>query len=378
MQAEFRERYGAELSDRELEQAAQAEMVQRMEAQLASEGIDVKGVSNVMEEMSRRNRELFQLPAYMLYVARAFSTLEGIGLGVDEDYSIVQECYPYLARRLFTDRAPRAKTALRAMLGLDSGAAGIVAPGDGVVVPTAPAAYGQPAPPAPAAAPGGALNAAKLLEMSEGFASYSDSTSSVEADASGQGAAAKEIADLLLSREGSTLQDILVEESARLGDAAVRSALRRALIDDMPLAAAAAAAGLSPPAPLAQLLAPTSEDERVLGAARELGDLLGPRVRDAAAAPPSADAPGPLPRPPPVVAEALEELRTSADARADAARQLEGIAVLSRRIGASLLRRAADRADDVPALPGAARGPLISGPRRLADAIEPAAPPSEL
>ena len=59
-------------------------------------------------------------------------------------------------------------------------------------------------------APGGALNAAKLLEMSEGFASYSDSTSSVEVDASGQGAAAREIANLLLAREGSTLQDILV------------------------------------------------------------------------------------------------------------------------------------------------------------------------
>ena len=118
----------------------------------------------------------------------------------------------------------------------------------------------------------------------------------------------------------------------------------------------------------------------MLGAARELSDLLGPRVRDAAAAPPSADAPGALPRPPPVVADALEELRTSADARADAARQLEGLAVLSRRIGAGLLRRAADRADGVgPALPGAARGPLISGPRTLADAIdEPAASPSEL
>lgn len=116
----------------------------------------------------------------------------------------------------------------------------------------------------------------------------------------------------------------------------------------------------------------------MLGAARELRDLLGPRVRAAAAAPPSADAPGPLPRPPPVIVEALEELRTSADARADAARQLEGLAVLSRRIGAGLLRRAADRADDAPALPGAARGPLVSGPRRLADAIEPAAPPSEL
>jgi hypothetical protein len=39
-------------------------MVSRMEAQLAAEGVDVKGVTNVMEEMSRRNRELFALPPY--------------------------------------------------------------------------------------------------------------------------------------------------------------------------------------------------------------------------------------------------------------------------------------------------------------------------
>merc|ERR1719487_913302 len=101
-------------------------MISRMEDQLAAEGVDVKGVTNVMEEMSRRNRELFALPPYVLYVARAFSTLEGIGLSINEDYAIVQECYPYLARRLFTDRSPRAKAALRAMLGLD-----------GVVKPTA-------------------------------------------------------------------------------------------------------------------------------------------------------------------------------------------------------------------------------------------------
>lgn len=42
-----------------------------------------EGVTNVMEEVSRRNRELFSLPPYVLYVARAFSTLEGIGLSID-------------------------------------------------------------------------------------------------------------------------------------------------------------------------------------------------------------------------------------------------------------------------------------------------------
>ncbi len=41
-----------------------------------SEGVDVNGVTSVMEEMSRRNRELFKLPPYVLYVSRAFSTLE--------------------------------------------------------------------------------------------------------------------------------------------------------------------------------------------------------------------------------------------------------------------------------------------------------------
>merc|ERR1712072_535397 len=113
-----KERYGDGLSDSELRTAARAEMQERMEAQLASEGVDVKGVTNIMEEVSKRNRELFSLPPYVLYLARAFSTLEGIGLSLDENYSIIQECYPYLASRLFTDRNPRAKKALKAMLGL--------------------------------------------------------------------------------------------------------------------------------------------------------------------------------------------------------------------------------------------------------------------
>merc|ERR1719230_2455440 len=91
-------------------------MIQAMEKQLQSEGVDVNGVTNVMEEMSRRNRELFKLPPYVLYVSRAFSTLEGIGLSINEDYAILQECYPYLARRLLTDNSPRARAALRAML----------------------------------------------------------------------------------------------------------------------------------------------------------------------------------------------------------------------------------------------------------------------
>lgn len=75
VKAEFQDRYGADLTDEELRTAARAEMMRRMEDQLAAEGVDVKGVTNIMEEVSRRNRELFSLPPYVLYLARAFSTL---------------------------------------------------------------------------------------------------------------------------------------------------------------------------------------------------------------------------------------------------------------------------------------------------------------
>lgn len=113
---EFQSRYGEGLSDEELRVAAREEMVGRMQAQLKEEGIDVNGVTGVMEEMSKRNRELFKLPPYVLYVSRAFSTLEGIGLSVDGDYSILQQCYPYLSKRLLSDNSPRSKNALKLML----------------------------------------------------------------------------------------------------------------------------------------------------------------------------------------------------------------------------------------------------------------------
>jgi len=76
---EFQERYGFDLTDEELRDKARNEMIDRMQQQLKDEGINVNGVTEIMEQMSRRNRELFKLPPYVLYVSRAFSTLEGIG-----------------------------------------------------------------------------------------------------------------------------------------------------------------------------------------------------------------------------------------------------------------------------------------------------------
>ena len=121
VRAEWREKYDPDgtLSPDELRQKVREEFIEQGRAQLEAEGVEnvnVMEVQNVMEQMQQRNRELFKVPPYILYVARAFSTLEGIGLSANDDYSIVSEAFPYLSQRLLTDESPRAKAALRSMV----------------------------------------------------------------------------------------------------------------------------------------------------------------------------------------------------------------------------------------------------------------------
>lgn len=47
---------------------------------------------------------------------RAISVLEGIALVGNPDFAIIDEAYPYIARRLMTDESPRLKAALRYMV----------------------------------------------------------------------------------------------------------------------------------------------------------------------------------------------------------------------------------------------------------------------
>jgi len=401
VKAEFQERYGSDLTDEEIQKAARAEMMERMESQLASEGVDVKGVTNVMEEISRRNRELFQLPPYVLYVARAFSTLEGIGLSIDENYAIVQECYPYLSRRLFTDRNPRAKKALKAMLGLANEETSTVS-SSLAAVQTA----------AGTDTPHSGLKTAKLLEMSEGFASYTSATADVDRD-KGQATAIAEFTKLFLDPKGSTLQDILVDETAKLGDAAMRSALRAAFVDN-PAAKAAAAALRAPQGVVAQnealfsavpgtlkealfdrpanlpdllesLIASTPEDERVLSTIQDLSDAVAPRiftdgagvsndgvngVRNALAGQLS-DGALAIPQSLPTISPDVASIFSDKETRKIITDQLPGVAALGRRIGAGLLKRAAYRTGQSKVLPEATRKALVNANIALADVIEP-------
>jgi hypothetical protein len=225
---------------------------------------------------------------------------------------------------------------------------------DGVVVPTG-------------AAAGGGLSPAKLVEMSEQFRTATAATADVDAGA-GQAEAARELAKLLVAPEGSTLQDILVDESAKLGDATVRSALRAALIDGP--STLAAPLGLAPPAALAQLLAPSKDDEAILARAAELRDLVAPQgiealVRDGidGASPPQ----------PAAVAESVSSLLSDEAARDDAIQGIEGLGVLTRRVGAEMLRRSATRFDAASELPAAARDAARDANVALAEALDPPA-----
>merc|ERR1719223_1216814 len=58
----------------------------------------------------------FSIPPYFALVIRAISVLEGIALVGNPEFAIIDEAYPYIARRLMTDDSPRLRRALRYMV----------------------------------------------------------------------------------------------------------------------------------------------------------------------------------------------------------------------------------------------------------------------
>jgi len=146
-----------------------------------------------IDEMQRQNADVFAIPDYFVYMSRAFSTLEGIGLSSDSNYSILNECFPYLAKRLLSDDSPRARGALRTLL------------------------YGT----------GDELDLSKLRDLSTGLESYTTSTRSVESgrgDDSGEGreVAVEQLVGVVLSEEGNYVQELVLREAAVALDATVR------------------------------------------------------------------------------------------------------------------------------------------------------------
>lgn len=66
--------------------------------------INVNEVINNLQDLTAQKGNLFQIPPYFAYIAKSFSVLEGIGLSNDPKYSIINECLPYVSNRLLTDK----------------------------------------------------------------------------------------------------------------------------------------------------------------------------------------------------------------------------------------------------------------------------------
>lgn len=165
-------------------------------------------VSELSDKLEALSKEYpLQLPPYFVLILRAFGTLEGLGLSVDENYAIVDECFPYVARRMLADDSPRMRSALRSFV------------------------YGG----------SDRLKVSRVKSVAAGFSDFTnnmDEAVAVEVGAvsgaqgaSGSGnstaevdAATRDALALVFSAEGNYLQEILVEEAVRAADALSRNA----------------------------------------------------------------------------------------------------------------------------------------------------------
>eukprot|EP00798_Chlamydomonas_sp_ICE-L_P000051 gene51-12868_t len=88
-----------------------------MKALVAGGGAKNINVQELMGELTDLGRIYsFQIPPFFVSIIRTFTVIEGIALKVDPDYAMIQECLPYLSRRLLCDTSPRAQKALHDLL----------------------------------------------------------------------------------------------------------------------------------------------------------------------------------------------------------------------------------------------------------------------
>jgi len=314
----------------EIREAGVVSVLASVLKQLAGGGgakkINVEGLAGELSNLTASYGNLFQIPTYFAYILRAFSILEGIGLASDPDYAIVQECYPYMARRLFTDKDPRTRQALQSMLYTKSGQ----------------------------------LNVRRARKLSSGFVSFGESTAApAREQAEVEQQLDQQLASLVFAPEGSYLQDVVIDEAVKAVDTLSREALYRlgngvlgpaaaaALQQQRELARAAGPLGnLLFPLPAAAdaveaaltqgFAAKTSEDEANLETLEQLAELLELRPPEPASFDPTSAA---------VDVEGLEQ----AAARVNAVAPLvaAGLPAVGQRFTAAMLRRVADRAAGV-------------------------------
>jgi len=158
--------------------------------------IDINQVITRVRGLSERGEgSVFTVPPYFLLIGKAFSVLEGIGLSNDRDYSIINECLPYISKRLLSARDEKMDGALNSFIfGAERDSENRV------------------------------IDVARFQKLASGFGSYSKSAANPfrpkneiineQADA---------IADLLLSEDNKNpFTDIVLEQGAKFAGANIR------------------------------------------------------------------------------------------------------------------------------------------------------------
>lgn len=84
---------------------------------LAGGGAKTIKFSDLANDLAQVTYSLpFRLPPFFALVIRAIAVLEGIALQGDPEFAIIDEAYPYIAKRLLTDDSPYMKQTLNNLI----------------------------------------------------------------------------------------------------------------------------------------------------------------------------------------------------------------------------------------------------------------------
>jgi len=137
----------------------------------------------------------FSIPPYFALIIRAISILEGISLVGNPKFAIIDEAFPYIARRMLTDPTPRLQESLRYMI------------------------YGQSG--------SEALDADRVVELLDAFEKFQTVQDAYMGDGNSDNDAVRGALQFAFSPDGRLLRNFLVEEVVNSVDIVLRDAVHR-------------------------------------------------------------------------------------------------------------------------------------------------------
>ena len=162
--------------------------------------INVNQVVSQLQDLTATRGNLFQIPPYFAYIAKSFSVLEGIGLSNDPKYSIVNECLPYVSQRLLTDQESMGPALSTFVFGPQKGN-----------IDTRIVDY------------------RRVEQLVTGFGNYTTSASGALLGKEGMSRtrlledAADQLLDIIIAEEETPVQEILIEQLAKIVTSSSRS-----------------------------------------------------------------------------------------------------------------------------------------------------------